>query len=248
MVKKGLLALLIVVLAAGGAFAQKNTVTVDVGPTIAGFAAGSLAKTAADKLTDNISDASLSGFGIGAQYERQILSQLSVALRGVYGAYDGSLSYKEGIATAKPDLDLTSLAVEGHVRFYPFGETFFLDGMLGYARLSTDLKGKVIAKVGSGSEQRDADVSESSNYLKYGAKVGWRISFGRNGGFTLEPAVGWYFGNALGDALGKQVSASINKKIPPGYELVGIDDAFSALENYVFIGGPRVSLAVGYRF
>jgi len=252
MLKKVLLVLIVAVFAAGGAFAQnnfasmaKNTITVDVGPTIAGFLAGPLGSKAADIISGNtnISDISTSGFGIAAQYERQLLRQLSVAGRGVYGKYDVGFGYVDRGIKANPDLDITSIAAEAHVRFYPFGETFFLDGMAGYARLSADLSGTVAA---SGISTA-ATASEASDYLKFGGKLGWRISFGKNGGFTFEPAVGYYAGIALGDALGKKVSASLSKQLA-GYEVAGLEDIFSLAENFIFIGGPRLSLAFGYRF
>jgi len=243
MAKKVLLAMIIAIFAAGGVFAQSNTITVDVGPTIAGFAVGPLGSKAISKFADNVSDdIDISGFGIAAQYERQLFSQLSVAVRGVYGSFKGGLSYEEGPAKAKPELDITSLAAEGHVRFYPFGETFFLDGMLGWARLSADVSGQVVAA----GMSRSGNASESSDYLKYGAKVGWRMSFGDKGGFTFEPSIGYYLGTPLGDSLGKKVSDSLSKSI--GYQVEGIDDVFKYAENYVFIGGPRLSLAFGYRF
>jgi hypothetical protein len=255
MTKKGLFVLIIIVLAAAGAFAQsdfasmaKNTVTVDVGPTIAGLLAGSVgSKISSWADTGTVSDINLSGFSIAAQYERQLLRQLSVALRGVYGGYSGTFAYEQDGATAKPDIDLTSLAVEGHVRLYPFGGTFFLDGMLGYAQISTKLSGTVVAQVGSSSVARTASADEKGNYLKYGAKLGWRISFGKNGGLTFEPAIGYYMGAGLGDSLGKKVSAALKDSVG-GYEVVAIDEQFSLLEKFVLVGGPRVTLAFGYRF
>jgi hypothetical protein len=241
MLKKGLLILIIVAFVAGGAFAQnsfssmaKNTITVDVGPTIAGFVARPLGSMAAGLVTDDISDIKSTGFSIAAQYERQILiRQLSIAVRGVYGMPDVGFNYKN---TAKPDLDITSIAGEGHVRFYPLGETFFLDGMVGYARLSADLTGSVIGYTIPGK------VSESSDYLKFGGKVGWRMSFGNNGGFTFEPAIGYYRGIPIGDSLGKKLSASLP------ISTSGIEEALSVLETFALIGGPRLSLAFGYRF
>ena len=250
MLKKGLLVLIIAVLVAGGAFAQKsfssmakNTVTVDVAPTIAGFVAGPLGSKAAGLVTDNISDIKSSGFSIAAQYERQLIKQLSVAVRGVYGMPEVKFSYVDSGVTGNPDLNMTSIAGEGHVRFYPLGETFFLDGMVGYALLSTDLSGKV-AYLGQAT---NATAKESSNYFKYGLKTGWRMSFGNNGGFTFEPAIGYYMGIPLGDALGKKVSASLSKQFA-GNKVPGIEEAFSVLETFAFIGGPRLSLAFGYRF
>jgi hypothetical protein len=243
------------VLAAAGAFAQsdfasmaKNTFTVDLGPTVAGLLAGTLGEkinSGAD--TGTVSDINLNGFSIAAQYERQLSRLLSVAVRGVYGGYDGTFAYEQDGANAKPHISLTSLAAEGHVRLYPFAGAFFLDGMLGYARLSTDLSGTVVAKVGSTSVAKTASASGTGNYLKYGAKLGWRISFGRNGGFTFEPAVGYYLGTGLGDSLGKKVSAALKDSVG-GYEVVTIDKEFNLLEKFVLVGGPRFTLAIGYRF
>jgi len=246
MVKKGLLALIIVVLVAGGAFAQnsyssmaKNTVTLDVGPTIAGFIAGPLGSKAAGIVSDDISDIKSGGFSIAAQYERHILmKQLSVAIRGVYGMPDVGFNYKDGGITASPDLDMTSLAGEGHVRFYPLGETFFVDGMVGYARLSANLSGSLV-----GVPITVSGITASSNYFKFGGKVGWRISFGDNGGFTFEPSLGYYAGIPLGNSLGKELMAS-----PLLQTAKGIDEAVSVLETFALIGGPRISLAFGYRF
>jgi hypothetical protein len=240
MVKKGLLVLIIVVFVAGGAFAQKsfllmakNTVTIDVGPTIAGFVAGPLGSMAAGLVSDDISDIKSSGFSIAAQYERQIIMrQLSIAVRGVYGMPDVGFKYKN---TANPDLDITSIAGEGHVRFYPLGETFFVDGMVGYARLSADLSGSVL------NFQIPGKVSASSNYFKFGGKVGWRMSFGDNGGFTFEPAIGYYAGIPIGDGLGNKLSSLVPSSS-------GIEEALSVFESFVLIGGPRISLAFGYRF
>jgi hypothetical protein len=254
MVKKGLLVLIIAVLAAGGVFAQsnfasmaKNTVTVDVGPTIVGFAVSPLASKLGDMIpgADNIADINISGFNIAVQYERHLFSQISVAGRFVYGAPKGDFSYKVGSASGTPELNLTSLAAEGHARFYPLGDTFFLDGMVGYARLSADASGTFIA--GSGSRRGSA--SESSNYLKYGVKLGWRINLGKIGGLTFEPAIGYYMGTALGDTLSKKLTTSLAESLSVNVsELSSFKDAFSAMENFVLIGGPRVSLALGYRF
>jgi len=250
MLRKGLLVLVLVAFVAGGAFAQsfllmaKNTVTVDVGPTIAGFAVSPLASTVVSKITDKISDLDITGFGIAAQYERQIIKQLSVAVRGVYGSYDGGLTYKESLATATPTLGITTWAAEGHVRFYPLGDTFFIDGMVGYANLAAKLSGDILV---NGTPMSNAKADESSSYIKYGLKTGWRISFAKNGGFTFEPAVGLYLGNALGDPLGERVSESLAKSLN-GNKPTGLKDAFTAIQDYVFIGGPRLSLGFGYRF
>jgi hypothetical protein len=246
MAKKGLLVLIIAVLVTGGVFAQSNTVTVDVGPTIACFAIGPLSSVVGGLLTaDSITNIKTGGFGIAAQYEHHLIRQLSVAGRVVYGAPNGEFDYKVASYSGTPKLSLTSLAGEGHVRFYPLGDTFFLDGMVGYAWLSAHASGTFV--VGSGS--RSGKASESGSYLKYGAKLGWRMSFGRNGGFTFEPSVGWYLGTALGDALAKKITTSLAESLSVSdSELSDVEKAFSTMEKSLLIGGPRVSLAFGYRF
>jgi hypothetical protein len=240
MAKKGLLVLIIAVFAAGGAFAQtdfasmaKNTITIDVAPTIVGFAIGKAADFAGEE------GFSSSGFGIAGQYERQLSRPLSVAVRGAYLRADMKYSDEDSLHSESAKLNFASYSIEGHVRFYPFGDTFFLDGMAGYANLALALKGSVDVK-GHGTES--ADLSPSRNYIKVGGKLGWRISFGRNGGFTFEPAIGYSYGIGLGDSIEKQIS----KKL--GGDLVDLDEPLSMLQNFVFIGGPRLSLALGYRF
>jgi hypothetical protein len=249
MAKKSLLVLFMFVLAAAGAFAQndfasmaKNTFTVDVGPTIVGFAIG--------KAADLIGEEGISakGFGIAGQYERQLSRPLSVGARFAYLSTNMKMNLSEstedGSADLKYDLNLVSFSVEGHVRLYPFGETFFLDGMAGYANLTTGVDGKLKVVESGGHTEIDDDVNfdGSRGYVKLGAKLGWRISFGRNGGFTFEPAIGYSYGIGLGKTIGKQLADKIGGDAPD------FDEAFSLIENYVFIGGPRVTLAFGYRF
>jgi len=251
MLKKGVLVLIIVVFAAGGAFAQRgswptanNTITVDIAPTIACFAIGPLGSMVGSVLTaDSIKEIKTVGFGVAAQYERQLIRQLSVAGRVVFGIPEVGFTYNDSGITADPYLKMTSLAAEAHVRFFPFGDTFFLDGMAGYANLTADLSGSVVY---SGTKQK-ATAKESSDYLKFGGKLGWRIGFGYNGGFTFEPSIGWYLGMPLGKALGEKVSDSLSKQLG-GNKVPGIEEAFNTLETYAFIGGPRLSLAFGYRF
>jgi hypothetical protein len=248
MSKKSLMALIIIVLVTGGAFAQtdfasmaKNTFTVDFGPTIAG--------AAFRILVDKIVDAGLntSGFGLAGQYERQISKPLSVAGRFAYLQTGLGIMVEESrdgaTGRASTDANLTSFSVEGHIRCYPLGDTFFLDGMVGYANLKTDLSGTLkIQYQGRPVLNEDILFTASRDYLKLGAKLGWRISFGKNGGFTFEPAVGYSYGIGLGDTIGAQVSDKY------GGEAADIDEMLSYFENLVYIGGPRLSLALGYRF
>ncbi|MCL1927601.1 MAG: hypothetical protein FWG07_02265 [Treponema sp.] len=254
MAKKGFVLLVLVALVTGGVFAQtdfgsmsKNTITVDLGPTLVGVAIGQIGKYIDED------GPSSSGFGIGAQYERQILPKLSIAgrfayLRGDLGivedGYDTDLLIN---AKASLGINITSFSIEGHVRFYPGGETFFIDGMLGYANLSTSFSGEAVVDGYGQKEIRSVSVTASRNYFKFGAKLGWRISFGKNGGFTIEPAIGYYGGIGMGDTIPKQLAKGIGDNIDED-AIVGFNDAFKMVENYIFIGGPRVTLSFGYRF
>ena len=239
-----LMALGLLVLAGGIIFAQtdfqsmaKNTFTVDIGPTIVGLAVGPAIKAVDADLGNNAT-----GFGIGAQYERQITRSFSAAARFAYLTAGLGLDVKESGANANLQIDLTSFSVEGHARFYPFGDTFFLDGMLGYAKLTPSLKGTVaLSGFGQNFVFHDS-YSPSRNYFKLGAKLGWRFCFGSNGGFTFEPSFGYSHGIGLGDSIEKQVANKVNG------EASDFDEAFKYIENLVFIGGPRLSLAFGWRF
>ncbi|MCL1813558.1 MAG: autotransporter domain-containing protein [Treponema sp.] len=250
--KKGLILLVLAVFVTSGIFAQKdyktmakNTITVDAGPALVGLAIGQIGRYIDED------GPSTSGFGIGAQYERQIHSNLSVAgrfayLRGDLGIvedyYDTVLSAN---AKASLGINITSFSIEGHVRYYPGSETFFLDGMLGYANLSTSFSGDVVVEAGGLREKESASVTASRNYFKFGAKLGWRISFGKNGGFTFEPAIGYYGAIGMGDTIQKQLAKGIGKDEDT---ISGFDDAFKIVENFIFVGGPRVTLSFGYRF
>jgi len=255
MAKKGFMALVMAVLVAGGAFAQsdfesmaKNSVTVDVGPTIVGLAFG--------KAADLIKEEGIgsSGFGIAGQYERQLSRPLSVAARFSY------LTAGMGIAISKTvddgsgeltaDLSLVSFSAEGHVRLYPFGKTFFLDGMVGYANLKTDFSGKIKTQETGHppTTEEFKPFSASRNYVKLGAKLGWRISYGKNGGFTFEPAIGYSYGIGLDASIGKKLAGYVTDELLGDGDASSINHMFPILENFVFIGGPRVTLAFGYRF
>jgi hypothetical protein len=248
MAKKGLFVMVIIVLASAGVFAQsdfasmaKNTFTIDVGPTIVGLAFGTAAEIIGEE------GLSTSGFGIAGQYERQLSRSLSVAGRFAYLTADMGILVEEttegGSGRLKTDMSLKSFSAEGHVRLYPLGDTFFLDGMVGYANLKTDLSGSIKIVESSGrTETESISFDMSRNYIKLGAKLGWRMSFGRNGGFTFEPAIGYSFGIGLGDTIGKKLKDKFEG------EAADFDEVFSLIENYVFIGGPRVTLAFGYRF
>ncbi|MDR0475618.1 MAG: hypothetical protein LBH43_18335 [Treponema sp.] len=247
MKKNGFVASVLVFVVAGWAFAQtdfetmpKNTITLDFGPTIIGAAIGEIGKSMDE-------GQSSSGFGFAAQYERQMLERVSVGGRFAYLGGGFSSTAKEGVLEAVLELKLSSFSLEGHARYYPFGKTFFLDSMLGYASMSVKFSGELIGTdEGSGLKvKEEASLGASRGFFKYGIKLGWRINFGRDGGFTFEPSFGYYGGAGLGDTMGKKLSAHV-KDIE--LDLDGLDDMFAILEDYIFIGGPRFALAFGWRF
>ena len=255
MTKKHLMVLVLLVFVAGWSFAQvdfeamaKNTITVDFGPTIIGGIVGAAGELMNDE--EGIGSIDSSGFGIGAQYERQLLRQLSVAGRFAYMGFTIEVTSKQDNIVAIAETKLSSFSIEGHVRYYPFGETFFLDGMLGYANLSLGISGKVFYNDLSGTLQTGhVSRTVSRDYFKLGAKLGWRISVGSNGGFTFEPAIGYYGGIASGDTIGQKLINSINIGDAEIDEYMNeFEEAFASLENYVFVGGPRITLAFGWRF
>jgi hypothetical protein len=184
-----------------------------------------------------------SGFGIAAQYERQIGENFSVGGRFAYlGGGLGLADEAEGLK-AVLEMKITSFSLEGHTRYYPFGETFFLDGMLGYANMAATFSGGVIGTDNLGLKVKESvSFTGSRSYFKFGAKIGWRVSFNSEGGFTFEPSFGYYGGAGLGDTIGKKLSADIGKDIS------ALDEMFDILENAIFIGGLRLSLGFGWRF
>ncbi|MCL2441830.1 MAG: hypothetical protein FWD14_08815 [Treponema sp.] len=246
--KRLLLVLVIVMFAAGGVFAQaKNTITVDLGPTIIGGALGA----AADLIGDD--GLGSSGFGIGFQYERNIIEQLSVAGRFAYlgfgmGMKDTFQVTEEGVVVTvntEIGIDISSFSLEAHARYYP-GRTFFLDGMLGFANLTMGVNGSFAGSAEGEKVELKLSESISRQYLKYGAKLGWRIRFGNQRGFTFEPAFGFYGCAGLGKTLGTQI---VNILGPEAEKFSDeLDEAVSLLEKYFFIGGPRVTLAFGWSF
>jgi len=102
----------------------KNTITVDIGPTIVGLGIG-----AVGNLLGGDSGLSSTGFGIGAQYERQITQKFSAALRFAYlgGGFGYAGDSNDSGANIKTSLglDMKSFSIEGHARLYPSGEHSF---------------------------------------------------------------------------------------------------------------------------
>jgi len=156
---KKLLIILILILTAGAvSFADdsdyypRTAITLDALPALA-----SIFVTAALNDTVSIQDYALL---TALQLEFNITRKLSLA--GRIGIRWFNLD----------DLDLKSTSFEGHLRFYPTGKTFFMDGMVGYNHFK--MTGRV-----------DHDL------LIFGAKIGWRADFGRPGGFIIEPSIGY---------------------------------------------------------
>jgi len=250
MANKSLIVLILLTIVSGIVFAQtdfetmpKNTIVVDIGPTIAGMTFGMVGNMIGGGVSS-------SGFGIAAQYERQILRQLSVAGRFAYMgvSFDMKSSYQNSGTAVNTSLgiDLTAISLEAHVRYYPLGETFFLGGMLGYGNLSVAFSGEVAAKDNSTEEWKSESVSYTvpRSYFKLGARLGWRINFGRQGGFTFEPSFGYDLAMGLGDTLGKGLQNAVGEEM----DTRGMDELFKILEDFIFVGGPRLTLAFGWRF
>jgi hypothetical protein len=212
-----------------------HTITVDFGPTIIGFAIGAL------PIGD---DFDISGFGFAAQYEYQIFERLSVAGRFAYLGSSIERTEEQNGDNAKLKMDLSSFSLEAHPRVYPFGSSFFLDGMLGYADMSMKISGSVFTEDDFGNKNKESkSFSISRSYLKYGVKLGWRADFGEPGGFIFEHSYGWYNASGMGKTMGKQMSKRFDGDIPSE-----VDDAFEIFEDYVFVGGPRVTFAFGWKF
>ena len=252
MAKKGLLVLVIVACISGVSFAQypKNAVTVDLGPTIVGFAMASAGDTIGKLADDDGFSSKGIGLGIGAQYERHIFNNFSLALRGAFlqGGFDfsgtgtGQISGNVGSGTADVDLMFRSFSGELHARFYPFTGGFFVDGMVGYAYMGTTFDGEV--NVLGGRHIEPVSFTATRNFVKVGAKVGLKLDFGRPGGFIFEPSLGYSYGIGFGDSVKKQLENEVDDRV----DIEGLDDAFSIIENFIFVGGPRLSLAVGWSF
>jgi hypothetical protein len=275
MTKKIFLVLLIAAFAAAGAFAQEeaesaapapvsysgdlgpmNTVTADIGPLIIGLAFWAVG----DMMNSGEGDdpgVSTSGFGIGIQYERQIFDNFSVAGRFAYLGVTAGMSdsyYDEdahvNVGTSL-EASITSFSIEAHARWFPFAKrVFFLGGMLGYGYLSFGGSGSIVGEDSETGQNEKWEVSESfsRSYLKLGAKLGWRIDFGRPGGFTFEPSFGWSGAIGLGDTFGKQLTAYFKEQGEGEGDFSDFDEAFSILEQFIFIGGPRLTLSFGWRF
>jgi len=86
------------------------------------------------------------------------------------------------------------------------------------------------------------------DFFTLGAKLGWRISFGKNGGFTFEPALGYRYGITSGDTVADKLSKEIKEKSKVDIPVDDVGPVFDIIQDFVFVGGPYISLAFGWRF
>jgi hypothetical protein len=252
--KKIYLVLILSLVTGGIIFAQdddfntmpKNTITVDVGPMIVGEIFGFMGSGSIINGDGVVTGIETTGFGIAAQYERQLMKKMSVGGRFAYLSLGTEISDNGNKFTT----DITSFSLEGHVRFYPRRQTFFVDGMLGYANLAINMKGSVSYIENNINKNLEVSFIVPRDYFKFGAKIGWRIDFGSEGGFVFEPSFGWYGGLGIGDTLGKSLVNEVNKKsgITVAVDIEELEETFAILENLIFIGGPRFCLSFGWRF
>jgi len=259
----------------------QNVITVDLGPTIIGLIVG----IAGDQLLDE--SAKTSALGFAAQYEFQFIKYLSVALKfgymqlkaGFVNEYEYTLNDIPNVpdipdvnipttgltATGEAEFKaaLSIYSIEAHPRVYPFGGTFFLEGVLGYSNLTADFSGEAVISVKTPDDvlafhpefgaSKDSAVSAKykipRSYLKYGGKLGWRLDFGEPGGFVFEHAIGFYGASGFGKTVVKRLSDRFAEDYENGeVDIKQFDDAFSILEKVIFVGGPRYTFAFGWRF
>lgn len=256
MLRKCFSVLLITIITAGAAFAQesensgaKNTITVDIGPTIVSLTAVGILKS----MLPPEGGFSPTGFGIGVQYERQIINKFAVAGHLAYFGF--GLQYSDTFLdqgvniTTRADVNLYAITAEALARYYPFEGTFFLCGILGYTNMGINASGQIKGSAGGVTEAVSANYTISRHFIKFGAKLGWRIRSGKsNGGFTFEPSLGWDFGFSASDTFGKQLEDKISSETGEETSLEGMDFLFSLVENFLFVGGPRATLSFGWSF
>jgi len=245
MKRRYLFVLILTMVTVGAVFAQddyelmpKNTITVDFGPTIV----GAVFKMLEEPMDDE--GKSSSGFGIGVQYERQIQEKMTLAGKFVYIGFGYENVDNDFYQKAALGITVNSFALEGHFRLYPTGDTFFLDGMVGYAGLSVIFSGEIIENINGKRTVSSTSVSTYRSYIKYGSKIGWRVDFGKLGGFIFEPSFGYYGGLSFGKTIGKQLADNFDGDI----DTRDVDYMFGFLEEFILVAGPRFSLSFGWRF
>jgi hypothetical protein len=247
-----------------GAFAQENTVTVDVGPTIFGLAMAKALDAQLNSMANEANDnseaqgtAGSSGFGIAVQYERQITPQLSAAVRFAYVGLKLGMSVSAEDADANVTEEISAISIDAHGRFYPTGGPFFLDGALGYANMTTSIGGKFreyqrVGVIQVVDKEQSISFDAPRSFFKFGAKLGWRIAFGDGIRFVFEPALGYDIGIVgVGDLIGtkfRQWAKAHDADVFSDDDVKTLDDGWKMLESFIFVGGPRLSLSFGCNF
>jgi len=234
--KKYLILLCLTLFVTVGIFAREEfTFTVDVAPTLLA-SMFSNAETEEDLLEFNTTSKC---FGIGVQIEQMVTDISSVALRFAYFGIGFMESWQEAGERAELDFNFYALTFEGQGRYY-LGDTFFVGGIFGFTRLTSAFSGTAFTKIDGVRVRETVSISASRNYFKLGAKLGWKFDFDY---FVFEPSFGYDFNaRAFGNTFGQQLGGNI------GDDLTELDEAFDILANYIFVGGPRISLAFGIKF
>jgi hypothetical protein len=233
----------------------RHAFTVDIVPAIIGVVFGSLGGIA-DGFLEDMKDedgvsvsSDISGIGFGLQYEYQTSERTSLAVRIAYLGLGATVTQREEELEAKLKGDVTILSAEGHARTYPFGGAFFFDAVLGYSNLSLSFKGEDIVENDAGYKEIESiSFKASQGYFKPGLKLGWRVSFGENGGgFVFEPSFNLCYAIRLGsNSLIKQIAKDTDNDYSEGAK--DADDMLGLIESLALIGGPGFGLSFGYRF
>jgi hypothetical protein len=235
----------------------KHAFTVDIVPAVIGLVFGSL-EGIADGFLEDMKDedgvsvsSDISGIGFGLQYEYQTSERTSLAARFSYLGLGATVKQIDKLADLEAKLkgDVTILSAEGHARTYPFGGAFFLDAVLGYSNLSLSFKGEDIVENDYGAKEIEStSFKASQGYFKPGLKLGWRVSFGENGGgFVFEPSFNLCYAIRLGsNSLIKQIAKDTDNDYGDGAK--DVDDMLGLIESLALIGGPGFGLSFGYRF
>jgi len=224
--------------------AAYNSITLDISPAIISLTAPDLIKYFGG---DEISGAY--SFGIGLQYERSIDDSLSLAWRLDYFTLGTGL--KIGFDSVNvSNIIISKITFENHFRFFPFNGNFFMGGLIGYTYLSMDLDGNAtVTDPLGGIHSGDFSLIVERHSIKFGARAGWRIRFGRNIGFTLETSLGYDIGIAFSESLTDQFKKGIfGTSNFPMKGLENLEENFQLLETLIIAGGPRITFSLGWSF
>jgi len=240
--------------------AAKNSALIDLNPYLFSLILGQAGKAALDEGSMSFSS---SGGGIGLLYERHLHKRFSVAARFDYLGIKTKIGMKlmediadDGINT-EAKLDFSIYNFDLQFRAYPLGSRLYLGGVFGYCGVELNAKGEMIFEndvidvtpsgefeINRVKEAVEIGYSPAANGLKFGPVVGWRQTFIGSKGPVLEMSLGWLFGTNL--------DKSFLSQIEKDSDISGMDkdikDAIDLAEKYWLIGGPRITLSVGWMF